>query len=129
MVGQGDQGVGRTNRVSVSKNSQSCSLHRSFAPYTRQMKRPNEGDELTIRYQGATFSEKCGPVTEIEKRAPGATRFTIMSKGTFHSGGEAALVDGANELPLRVERVTSMPEKRANLVSLYGVFEMEEAAG
>lgn len=93
------------------------------------MKRPIQGDEITIKYQGATFTEKCGEVMEIPKRAPGATRFTILTKGTFHNGGEAALVDGSDELPLRVERVTSMPEKRANLVSLYGVFEMEEAAG
>jgi hypothetical protein len=93
------------------------------------MKRPIQGDEITIRYQGATFKEKCGEVMEIPKRAPGATRFTVLSKGIFHNGGEAALVEGANEMAVRVERVTSMPEKRVNLISFYGVFEMEEAAG
>jgi hypothetical protein len=93
------------------------------------MKRPIAGDEITIRYQGATFTEKCGEVIEIPKRAPGATRFTVFSKGVFHNGAEASLVEGGNETAVRVERVTSMPEKRVNLISFYGVFEVQEAAG
>jgi hypothetical protein len=92
------------------------------------MKRPIQGDEITIRYQGATLKEKCGEVTGIEKRTPGAARFIIMSKAMFHNGAEASLLEGAAEVALRVERVTTMPDNRVNLVSLYGVFEVEEAA-
>ena len=93
------------------------------------MKRPMQGEEITIQYKGATFKEKCGEVTAIEKRTPGAARFMILSKATFQNGAEVSLLGAAEELPLRVERVTTMPGDRANLVSLYGVFRMEEAAG
>lgn len=90
------------------------------------MKKPLQGDEITIKYQGATTTEKCGEVVDIPKRAAGAARFTVLSKSVFHNGGEAALVAGAKEVPLRVERVTTMPDKRANLVSFYGVFAVAE---
>lgn len=92
------------------------------------MKKPIHGDELTIRYQGATLKAQCSEVLEMPKRGPGAAKFTIVSKSLFHNGGEAFLMEGATEMAVRVERVTSMPHKRVNIVSFYGVFDSPAAA-
>ena len=66
---------------------------------------------------------RCNEVTELPKNGPGAAKFTILSKILFHNGGQAMLMSGNTELPLRVERVTSIPQKRINIVSFYGVFD------
>ena len=87
------------------------------------MKKPIHGDELTIRYQGATVTARCNDVTELPKNGPGAAKLTIHSKVLFHNGGQATLTDGATEMPLRVERVTSLPHERTNLISFYGLFD------
>ena len=86
------------------------------------MKKPINGDELTIRYHGATLKATCREVTEVPKRGPDAAKFSIISKTVFANGQEAFLLDGAAELSVRVERVTTMPDKRADLISFYGVF-------
>jgi hypothetical protein len=90
------------------------------------MKKPICGDELTIRYQGATLKANCSEVMELPKRGPGAAKFTIVSKSVFHNGGDATLLDGAVEMPVKVERVTSMPQKRIHIVSFYGMFDGAE---
>lgn len=69
------------------------------------------------------MSARCGEVTELPKNGPGAAKFTILSKVVFHNGGQAVLMNGNSEMPLRVERVTSIPQKRINIVSFYGVFD------
>lgn len=87
------------------------------------MKKPIHGDELTIRYQGATVMARCGEITEMPGSEAGAAKFTFISKVPFHHGGQAVLVKGGSELAVRVERVTSIPQRHVNIVSLYGIFD------
>jgi len=87
------------------------------------MKKPIHGDELTIRYQGAVVKAMCNEVMELPARGIGAAKFTIVSKSIFQNGSEAMLLEGTNEMALKVERVTLMPHKRINIVSFFGVFD------
>jgi hypothetical protein len=87
------------------------------------MKMPMHGEELTIRYNGAVLKARCGEVTELSSRAPGTAKFNIVSKTIFQSGGDATLMQGPSELPVKVERVTMMGHKQVNIVSLSGVFD------
>jgi hypothetical protein len=87
------------------------------------MKKPVYGDELTIRYQGAMLKATCNEVTEMPRRGPGAAKITIVSKTIFHNGGEAFLLSAGEEASMRVERVTTMPHKRINIVSFFGLFD------
>jgi hypothetical protein len=87
------------------------------------MKKPTHGEELTIRYNGTLFKARCGDVTELSSRGPGAAKFNIVSKLVFQNGGDAVLVEGPSELPVKVERVTMMGHKHVNIVSLSGVFD------
>jgi hypothetical protein len=86
------------------------------------MKKPIHGDEITLRYQGATVKATCSEVTEIPSRGPGAAKLTITSKTLFHNGSEAFLLERDNEMPLKVERVTNLPHKRIYIISFIGIF-------
>jgi hypothetical protein len=92
------------------------------------MKKPSHGEELTIRYQGATLRARCSEVLETPNRGFGSANFTIVSASRFVRGGEAALVRGADELPLQIERVTVVGHRNANIVSFHGTFDFAAAA-
>jgi hypothetical protein len=87
------------------------------------MKKPIHGEELTIRYKGAVLKTLCGEVTDLPVRGAGAAKFNIVCKTAFQRGGDATLVEGGFELPIKVERVTVMGHNRLNIVSLSGEFE------
>jgi len=78
------------------------------------MKKPHHGDLLTIRYQGAILRATCDGVTEVSARAPGAANFSIVSQTVFERGREAHLLQGQNELPIQVLRVTTVGHQRVN---------------
>ncbi|MDB6111326.1 MAG: hypothetical protein JWR69_3076 [Pedosphaera sp.] len=86
------------------------------------MKKPTKGDELTIKYNGSTLKAICFEVTDVPKRGPDAAKFAIISKERFKNGGQAFFVNGSEEVGITVESVTSMPDKRADRVSFYGLF-------
>jgi hypothetical protein len=110
------------------QNYPSISLHRPVEGYDRQMKKPIHGDELTIVYKGAVVKASCAEVMELPKRGAGAAKFTILSRTLFHNGADASLMDAGREVPVRVERVTTMGHKNMNIVSFFGTFEASETA-
>jgi hypothetical protein len=87
------------------------------------MRKPIFGDKLTIRYNGETLQVTCNEVRETPDLGPGAANFTIISKSLFQTGGDATLLSGAAQLPLKVGRVTSITHRRIHIVSLSGSFE------
>lgn len=86
------------------------------------MKKPIHGDELTLRYQGALVKATCNEVTELPDRGAGAAKFTIISRTLFLKDGEAFLLGRGNEMSVKVERVTNLPQKHIYIVSLFGLF-------
>ena len=90
------------------------------------MKKPLHGDQLTIRYDGALVRARCDDVTEVPKRGAGAAQFSIASTSRFERGHAAQLIQGPNELPLEVVRVTAVGHSRGNrihVVLFSGIFD------
>jgi hypothetical protein len=87
------------------------------------MKKPLHGDYLTIRYEGETLRVRCDDITETPQRGPGVANFTIVSSLPFKRGDEAHLLVGETELPLHIERVTTVGARRMNIVLFRGVFQ------
>jgi hypothetical protein len=90
------------------------------------MRKPLHGDQLTIRYEGALVRARCDDVTEAPNRGVGAAQFTIVSPARFERGHPAQLIQGANELPVEVLRVTAIGHHRVskiNVVLFSGIFD------
>jgi len=87
------------------------------------MKKPLHGEYLTIRYENATLRVRCDDITETPSRGAGAANFTIVSNTPFKRGEEAHLLAGASELPVQIERVTCVGNRKLNIVLFRGIFE------
>lgn len=90
------------------------------------MKKPVQGDQLTIRYDGAIVRARCDDVTETVNGGPGAASFTIVSPTRFERGKQAHLLQGPNEMPVQVVRVTTVGHHRVskiNVILFSGVFD------
>ena len=95
------------------------------------MKKPHHGDQLTIRYHGTTLRATCDGVTEVPSQGAGAASFSIVSQTPFERGQEAQLIQGPDELPIQVQRVTSVGHHRVhkmNVVSFLAIFDGLSAA-
>src|SRR5690349_10102884 len=92
------------------------------------MKKPHHGDYLNVRYEGALLRLRCDDVTETPSRGPGTANLTFVSDTQFQRGHQAHLINGAEELPAQVERVSIVGRRRTNIVLLHCAFATTEEA-
>jgi hypothetical protein len=90
------------------------------------MKKPHHGDYLNVRYEGALLRLRCDDVTETPNRGLGTANLTFVSDTQFQRGHQAHLINGSEELPVQVERVSIVGRRRTNIVLLHGAFAMAE---
>ena len=91
------------------------------------MKKPLHGEYLNVRYEGAMLRVRCDDVTETPNRGPGSVNFTIISDTQFQRGHPDQLILGADELPIDIERVTVVGNRRRNIVLFRGIFEAPQS--
>lgn len=91
--------------------------------YHSPMKKPLLGDYLNLRYAGSIHRVRCDDITETPSRGAGSANFTITSDLQFHRGDDAHLVLGPDEIPVQIDRVSVVGNRRRNIVQLHGTFD------